>query len=1112
MAGAVLLAAAGPALAAAGAGRRAALARLLVHVDPETDYWSRTHYGFAPHNGHFLHLSDVCGDFCAATTVTPRPASRFDQAGIMVRLSESCWLKASVEHGGPGRPSQLGVVVTNAGFSDWSTQDVPDSVGTLALRVRREGSDYIVEACQPAAPGGAAADAAAGCAAVRVGSGAAGSPAAEWTQLRICHLVEDVSPAGVGRDGQANVAYGEELAAACAGLPMGGVEPRAARTRRAAAAKPTAPLSWAMAAAAAPSEAARLARHDLDLECRQEYLFELPACLWRPLARTLEDDRDAPALLLLANVVATVVPAAVALHLLLPSLPPGAAHALGAAYLGTTYALFLQRFLLTLHFTQHRRLCKHGALNAVAPYLLAPLFGVPCGAYRLHHVVMHHVEDNADGWDLSSTERFSRDSPLSFLRYWLRFALASGVELPLYAARRGRVADAARAAASMAAGWAAAAALWARCPAATLYTLLLPYALSSLALMFGNWSAGRWPAPRRGQRRAGQPAHGARGPPTRRRAATPLRRHRSQHVFVDPSAPRDDYRLTYNCLACPDNARTFNDGYHILHHANSRLHWSELPAAFLQQLALHDERDALVFRGVGFFDVGLAVFTGRLGWLADRVVPCGPRQAARSREEWVALLRRRLEPVPPPGAAAKAAPRPARRRDSRPITVRYRRAAPRPPSCPAAHAFRAQQMRALTVAPLALALLALAVTQSAAQGDTATVFGWMAKNRPLFTAMVQSLGITPQSFPQNTVGTVLAPSDEAITAFLSRMGLTRSQFLARKQLVDGVVAFHWIPGFQAVNVDSVPRNPTVALTADVNYILRFWKNATGGPGGAPKVWVEDSQGNNVTLTTKPVLIKRVSILPIDAVLMSGGYFTSGLGALEFYPQWSAAAALAEAAGWPAGKSGDVTMFVPENAALTAARRAQWASMPAAQKREELLYHFVKGARSVPDSLKSGSLPTLLEGHSLGIAVTPAAAKGGVPLVRVTPEVGPAANVTIFNIWAGQAVLQGVSGSLQPKLPAAGAGAAKPAAGGRRRLLRGGYGRGYNGGGNRGFNQMTANSIAATNTQYAIEAAANGDIPVGAATAVGANQAYLASAYGANGCYNCRDWGRNAVWG
>lgn len=50
------------------------------------------------------------------------------QAGLMVLLSPSCWLKTSVEHGGQGRPSQLGVVATNAGYSDWSTMDVPGHI------------------------------------------------------------------------------------------------------------------------------------------------------------------------------------------------------------------------------------------------------------------------------------------------------------------------------------------------------------------------------------------------------------------------------------------------------------------------------------------------------------------------------------------------------------------------------------------------------------------------------------------------------------------------------------------------------------------------------------------------------------------------------------------------------------------------------------------------------------------------------------------------------------------------------------------------------------------------------------------------------------------------
>lgn len=62
-------------------------------------------------------------------------------------------------------------------------------------------------------------------------------------------------------------------------------------------------------------------------------------------------------------------------------------------------------------------------------------------------------------------------------------------------------------------------------------------------------------------------------------------------MFVEPSRPRDDFALTYNVLACADNARTFNDGYHVLHHANSRTHWSELPAAFVAALDKHDARD-----------------------------------------------------------------------------------------------------------------------------------------------------------------------------------------------------------------------------------------------------------------------------------------------------------------------------------------------------------------------------------------------------------------------------------------------------------------------------------------------------------------------------------------
>lgn len=42
-----------------------------------------------------------------------------------------------------------------------------------------------------------------------------------------------------------------------------------------------------------------------------------------------------------------------------------------------------------------------------------------------------------------------------------------------------------------------------------------------------------------------------------------------------------------------------------------------------------------------------------------------------------------------------------------------------------------------------------------------------------------------------------------------------------------------------------------------------------------RVWVKDVQGNDITITKKPILFGDVSIIPIDKVLMSGGYFFTG---------------------------------------------------------------------------------------------------------------------------------------------------------------------------------------------------------------------------------------------
>jgi regulation of enolase protein 1 (concanavalin A-like superfamily) len=139
---------------------------LRVEPDARTDFWQRTHYGFQADNGHFL-FAPVTGDVVVTTHVRFHARHQYDQAGLMLRLSPSCWLKTSVEHE-PGARGRLGAVVTNHGYSDWSTQ--PYSASEVWLRIRREGADCIVDASED-------------------GRG--------WEQIRMAHLAEDDGTAGV---------------------------------------------------------------------------------------------------------------------------------------------------------------------------------------------------------------------------------------------------------------------------------------------------------------------------------------------------------------------------------------------------------------------------------------------------------------------------------------------------------------------------------------------------------------------------------------------------------------------------------------------------------------------------------------------------------------------------------------------------------------------------------------------------------------------------------------------------------------------------------------------------------------------------------------------------
>jgi regulation of enolase protein 1 (concanavalin A-like superfamily) len=116
---------------------------LVIEPDTPTDFWQRTHYGFSADNGHLL-FAEMTGDFAFTTKVRFSPVHQYDQAGLMLRQSADCWIKASVEFE-PGHPSRLGAVITREGYSDWSTQDFPADRNLIELRVELRGQDALVE-------------------------------------------------------------------------------------------------------------------------------------------------------------------------------------------------------------------------------------------------------------------------------------------------------------------------------------------------------------------------------------------------------------------------------------------------------------------------------------------------------------------------------------------------------------------------------------------------------------------------------------------------------------------------------------------------------------------------------------------------------------------------------------------------------------------------------------------------------------------------------------------------------------------------------------------------------------------------------------------------------
>ena len=119
--------------------------KIEITTEPHTDLWQRTYYHFCNDNAPVLQM-ETDEKFFSFIVKTDFSGSnhRFDQCGIVMYLDSENWLKASVEFEND-EFQHLGSVVTNHGYSDWATTEIPAGIKSMWYRFSRRQDDYCIE-------------------------------------------------------------------------------------------------------------------------------------------------------------------------------------------------------------------------------------------------------------------------------------------------------------------------------------------------------------------------------------------------------------------------------------------------------------------------------------------------------------------------------------------------------------------------------------------------------------------------------------------------------------------------------------------------------------------------------------------------------------------------------------------------------------------------------------------------------------------------------------------------------------------------------------------------------------------------------------------------------